>query len=278
MKLIDFDERFNRRAAKYLAKHAGERTEEEWEDVIAAAYRKFADTPMEEIGTTPRLYFAGMTSGQLVETLKEYLLQDISVPDMLCEELEKRGAVPEVLALLRETDESLVLYAVHLIGADPKAAPRYAQMLAEDAYDEHVKDEVAEKLAEMADSVTDELLALAGGPARAYALELLSRTAGRDERVYRALLDAFLSADEADLPQYAGYLAAYGDERALPALLQRIEEKIGFAAYRELKFAIEALGGSYDAERDFSQDPAYQKVAEAAKAGADTDIFSAKKE
>ena len=277
MKLIDLDGQFNRRVAKYLAKHAGERTEEEWEDAIAAAYRKFADTPMEEIGTTPRLYFAGMTNGRLVETLKEYLLQDVTVPDILLEELEKRGAVPETLALLRETDESLVLYAVHFIGADPQAAPRYAQMLAEDAYDEHVKDEVAEKLAEMADAVTDELLALAGGPARAYALELLSRTARRDERVLRALVDAFLSADEADLPQYAGYLAAYGDERALPALLQRIEEKIGFAAYRELKFAIEALGGSYDEARDFSQDAAYKKVAEAAEAGAETDIFSPQK-
>ena len=246
MKLIDLDGQFNRRVAKYLAKHAGERTEEEWEDAIAAAYRKFADTPAEALGTTPRLYFAGMTNGQLVETLKEYLLQDVTVPDILLEELEKRGAVPETLALLRETDESLVLYAVHFIGADPKAASRYAQMLAEDAYDEHVKDEVAEKLAEMADSVTDELLALAGGPARAYALELLSRTARRDER-------------------------------ALPALQRRIAEDVGFAAYRELKFAIEALGGSYDEARDFSQDAAYKKVAEAAEAGAETDIFSPQK-
>ena len=274
MKLIDFDDRFNRRMAKILEKHAGERTEEEWEDAIAAAYRKFGDTYMEEIGTTPRRYFEEMTDEQRVETLKEYLLQDIAVPDLLCEVLEQRGAVPAVLALLRETDETLVLYAVRFIGSDARAASRYAEMLADDKYDEHVKDAVAEKLAETADAVTDRLLALAEGPARAYALELLSRTQRRDERVFRALLDAFLSADEADLPLYAGYLAAYGDERALPALRQKIEEDIGFVAYRELKFAIEALGGEYDDERDFSQDSAYRKISEA---GAATDIFSSKK-
>ena len=167
MKLIDFDKKFNRRMAEYLEKHAGERSEEEWEDVIAAAYRKFGDTVLSEIGTTPRRYFADMTDGQLTETLKEYLLQDVSVPDLLCEELERRGAVPETLALLRETDEDLVLYAIRLIGADPRAAERYAQMLAEDAYDEHVKAELTETLREMADDATEALLQLLHGPARA---------------------------------------------------------------------------------------------------------------
>ena len=150
--------------AEYLEKHAGERSEEEWEDVIAAAYRKFGDTVLSEIGTTPRRYFADMTDGQLTETLKEYLLQDVSVPDLLCEELERRGAVPETLALLRETDEDLVLYAIRLIGADPRAAERYAQMLAEDAYDEHVKAELTETLREMADDATEALLQASARP------------------------------------------------------------------------------------------------------------------
>lgn len=275
MKLIDFDEKFNRRMAKFLEKHAGERTEEEWEDVIAAAYRKFGDTVLAEIGTTPRRYFADMADGQLVETLKEYLLQDIAVPDLLCEELERRGAVPEVLALLHETDEDLVLYAIHFIGADPRAAARYAEMLTEDAYDEHVKEELAENLQAMADAAADALLPLLNGRARDYALDILSHVRERDDRVYSALLNAFRAADEEDIPLYAGYLASYGDERALPALIDAIaREDIGFVAYRELKFAIEALGGSYDEERDFSQDAAFQKVK---AAGAETDIFQTKK-
>ena len=76
--------------------------------------------------------------------------------------------------------------------------------------------------------------------------------------MYKALLDAFLGADDADAPLYAGYLASYGDERALPSLLSAIErEDIGYVLFQELKFAIEALGGEYDKERDFSNDPAF---------------------
>ena len=56
----------------------------------------------------------------------------------------------------------------------------------------------------------------------------------------------------------ASYLASYGDSRALPVLLERIAgEDINFLEFRELKYAIEALGGEYNEERDFSSDPYY---------------------
>lgn len=58
-------------------------------------------------------------------------------------------------------------------------------------------------------------------------------------------------------------------------LLREIErEDIGFVAFQELKFAIEALGGEYEKQRDFSQDEAYKKIM-AASAG--SDIFGMKK-
>ena len=272
MKLIDFDEKFNARMAREIERHAGTRTEEEWENEIAAQYARFGQTPLKELnGQTPRQYFAQMSDEQLVETLKEYLLQDVSVPDFLCEELEGRAASPAILALLSQTDEELVLYALNVIGDDPRALGRYAEMLGEEAYDEHVKDAIADLLKGRADDGTEPMLALLGTENEAYALEVLSGTRRRDERVFRALTDAFLGADEGSFPLYAGYLAAYGDERALPQLLAAIErEDIGFVAFQELKFAIEALGGAYDKERDFSADESYKKIMEA---GAGTDIF-----
>ena len=64
-----------------------------------------------------------------------------------------------------------------------------------------------------------------------------------------------------NIPLYASYLAKYGDERALPFLMTAIEgEKISYADFEELRFAIEALGGKYDKERDFSQDKTYKKI------------------
>ena len=63
---------------------------------------------------------------------------------------------------------------------------------------------------------------------------------------------------------HASYLAAYGDERALPVLLEKIEDRsIGFVEFQELKYAIEALGGEYNEERDFSADKDYLAVEEA---------------
>ena len=41
MKLIDFDEFFNRAMERELTEHAGERTEEAWACAIADAYASF---------------------------------------------------------------------------------------------------------------------------------------------------------------------------------------------------------------------------------------------
>ena len=74
-------------------------------------------------------------------------------------------------------------------------------------------------------------------------------------------MQAFLTADETQSPVRAGYLAAYGDERALPHLMKRIEDRsIGFVEFQELKYAIEALGGEYNEPRDFSDDKDYLAV------------------
>ena len=274
MKLIDFDEKFNRKVAEMLEKHAGERTEEEWEDAIAKAYEQFGDTYMGAIGMTPRQYFEKMTESGLVETLKEYILQDVPVPDILCGELERRGAGDALLALLNETEE-LVHYALNLIGSDPRALPRYAEMLSEEEYDEHIKDALADLLKENADKVKERILPLVETENKPYALEILSRCKERDDRVFEALLAAFRTGEEEEVPLYAGYLAAYGDERALPALEEQIDrEDIDFVTFQELKFAIEALGGEYTKQRDFTQDESYKKIM---AAGAGTDIFGSGK-
>ena len=79
-----------------------------------------------------------------------------------------------------------------------------------------------------------------------------------------------MESDDKDMPLYAGYLASYGDERALPYLLEQIEKDVGYIAFQELKYAIEALGGEYTKQRDFSADPEYIAIK---KASGGTDIF-----
>ena len=92
-------------------------------------------------------------------------------------------------------------------------------------------------------------------------LEILSRCKQRDDRVFDILMNAFRTGDE--VPMHASYLAAYGDERALPVLLDYIDrDDINFLEFRELKYAIEALGGEYTKPRDFTNDPYYQEILE----------------
>ena len=74
------------------------------------------------------------------------------------------------------------------------------------------------------------------------------------------LLNAFRT-DPDNVPMHAGYLALYGDERALPYLLDKIDEEgISFVEFTELKYAIDSLGGEYLKERDFSDDPYYKLI------------------
>ena len=111
------------------------------------------------------------------------------------------------------------------------------------------------------------------GIAQGYMLEILSCVKERSDEVYETLLSAFLSAD--DTAVYAGYLAAYGDERALPVLLGRIEDRtIGFVEFQELKYAIEALGGEYDEPRDFTNDKDYLAIEAANLRSSDDEIKS----
>ena len=138
-----------------------------------------------------------------------------------------------------------------------------------------IKDALSDLMKTRADEVKESVLPLVKTKDGAYALEILSKCTQRDDRVYDALLTAFRTAEEEDVPLYAGYLASYGDDRALPYLAEHIRcSDIDFVTFQELKFAIEALGGEYNEQRDFSDDESYKKIM---AAGAGTDIFGSKR-
>jgi len=67
-----------------------------------------------------------------------------------------------------------------------------------------------------------------------------------------------------DTHAHLNYENKYGDERALPYLLKKIEDReIGFVEFQELKYAVEALGGEYNEPRDFSDDRDYRTIEDA---------------
>ena len=260
MKLIDFDGLFDEKLTKFMEENKNKYTEKQWEDVIPKLYKKFGDTYVSKVKCTPKEYYAKMSDSELAQCLCAHLREDVPVPEFLCTEIETRGAVETLLPLLSSEDTSAVSYAMNLIGDDARAYDEYFAILIENRADEDVRSDVVDIIRLHADELKERVIGLYNdGIAKEAMLEILSRVKVRDERVFEILLSAFRSGEE--LPRRAGYLASYGDERALPYLMDKIEDRsIGFIEFQELKYAIEALGGEYDEPRDFSGDKDYLAV------------------
>ncbi len=272
MKLYDFDGMFDEKLSEYIKKHSAEYKENEWEDVIPKMYARFGDTQIKSLGKSPNQYYAEMDDETLVAQLRAHIKQGIPVSVFLCNAIEARKNDGLLIPLLSGNGDE-VAYAMNLLGVSKAALPEYMRLLRE-SDSEDVKNTCVDNIKELADDVKDEALALyERGEQKEYMLEILSRCVIKDDRIFGILLNEF-RADDENVPMHASYLAAYGDERALPYLLDKIDEEgVSFIEYQELKYAIESLGGSYEKERDFSADPYYRLVKE--HNAKDTDIFSA---
>ena len=264
MKLIDFDGLFDEKLTQYMEENKNKYTEKQWEDIIPKLYKKFGDTYVAKVKCTPKEYYARMTNDELTSTLTAHLQADVPVPEFLCAEIENRGEVETLLTLLQGEDVQSAVYALNLLGDNPQAFDGYFDILTANRFDEDVRSDVTDIFKIHADEMkTRAYQAYQQGVAQEYMLEILSRVKEKSDDVFQVLMQAFLT-DE-NLPMRASYLAAYGDERALPQLLKRIEDQsIGFVEFQELKYAIEALGGEYDEARDFTNDKDYIAVEAAA--------------
>lgn len=264
MKLIDFDGLFDEKLTQFMEENKNKYTEKQWEDIIPKLYKKFGDTYVAKVKCTPKEYYAKMTDEQLVETLCAHVKEDVPTPEFLCAEMETRGQTQTLLPLLQGDDETIALYALNLIGDDRAAFDAYFAIITENRLGENIRSDITDVFKLHADEVKEKALAAyKQGKGQEYMLEILSRLKNKDDEVYHILLSAFLSGEET--PIRASYLAAYGDERALPHLMQKIQDRsIGFVEFQELKYAIEALGGEYDEPRDFTSDKDYIAVEAAA--------------
>lgn len=260
-KLIDFDGLFDEKLAEYVRDNPTKYTEKQWENVIPKLYRQFGDTYVAKAGATPRQYYSSMTDEELCDALARHVSEGVPVSDFLCREIERRGCTDALVRLLSLREEEILTLAVNLAGSSEKAYPAYFDLLICEVSAD-IKEAVCEQLKGGADAAKERAIACyEAGQEREIMLEILSRCKQRDDRVFDILMNAFRTGDE--VPMHASYLAAYGDERALPVLLDYIDrDDINFLEFRELKYAIEALGGEYTKPRDFTNDPYYQEILE----------------
>ena len=237
LKVIDVDKLFDKYISGYVYKNVGKIKPEEIEDNIPVMYEKFGIEPLEELdGFTPQEYYKRATARELFDCLKKHAEDKVPVPDFLFEAIiaDKNNYRETVKELTAATAGEL--------------CEEYAtETLAENA------DAAAEELVSAAENAT--------GDAKERIAEVLSHVSKkRNDKIFDILVNAFTECGD-KVSQYAGYLARYGDERAIPFLTAAIEnEKISYADFEELRFAIEALGGEYDKKRDFTADKTYKKI------------------
>jgi hypothetical protein len=268
MKLYDFDGMFDEKLSEYIKKNGDKHKEKEWEDIIPTLYAKFGDTQIKSLGKTPNQYYAEMTDEQLIKSLSAHLKQGVPVSEFLCNAIEARKIDNLLLPLLDGTEDE-VTYALNLLGASPLAADKYMQIIVT-SDNEDIVNTCVDYVKELADNVKATALDNYNkGVCKEYMLEILSRCVVKDDVIFDILIKEFRS-DPDNVPMHASYLAAYGDERALDYLLDKIDEDgISYVEYQELKFAIEALGGTYTKERDFSGDPYYELIKQHGAQGID---------
>ena len=265
-KILDIDALFDKYISDYVYDNIGKVKPEEIENKIPDLYVKFGDEKLEELdGKTPNTYYKDFSGEELVQMLKEHVESGVSVSDFLCEAItaSKDNEDAVCSAINGDAPEEFTVYLMNMLGQmqSNRAKDKYLEFILWD-YSEGIRELATELLCDMADEVKEQILLELDGvqeEKKINLVEILSHCQ-KDDRVFNVLVDEFM-AHKDKVQIYAGYLSKYGDERALPVLMEAIEqEKISYADFEELRFAIEALGGEYDKPRDFSADKTYKKI------------------
>lgn len=266
VKIIDIDALFDKYISDYVYTSIGKVKPEEIENQIPQLYVSFGDTKLKDLdGKTPNEYYRAFSGEELIECLKQHLKTGVAVSDFLCEAItgDKKNESLLISAISDDADEEFTIYVMNMLSdmGSKGVAKRYMEFILWD-YSETIRELATESLAHFADDVKEDILSQfndVDDDKKACLTEILSN-ASKDDRVFEVLINEFLRR-VTQVPLYANYLTKYGDERALPYLMTAIEnEKISYADFEELRFAIEALGGEYNKIRDFSSDKTYKKI------------------
>ena len=263
--LLDIDELFSDFIPDYINKNCQGLTPEEIEGKIDEIYNAFTQEPLKATrGKTITEYYDGFTAEELCIALGEHIRSNIAPSAYLTDAITNKDGGEEILLeYLSSDNEELAVYALNLLadkGYD-KADDKLLDFIlnGENATLLELSTEI---LSTRANEVKDKILNCFDDASEAVKVnlcEILSYTVPT-EKVLSILLEEFKSHSE-NIPLYAQFLGRFGDEKALPVLLEVIEkDSIDYADYQELKSAIEMLGGEYQNKKDFSSDKAFLAV------------------
>ncbi len=281
MKLIDFNGRFRRDYLNWCAKHQDIANDEERiDELFYTMYTEWFRRPKQWLqGKTPEQYFEEIGDPRMYVTMMiEYIKEDMELPDPLVTCMEERKAevypiIRNILFADREEEisedalEEVQSHIISLISEMDLAHPyeRYIGFLRNKTEESSLLDEAsyalleAEHLADYRESLLD-AYRVAAGYGKLCLLDILSSFEG-DGEIYDILAEEF-QQEEADKGFLAGCLGKLGDSRAIPLLERELERSdLEYMLYRELREAVEMLGGDEVADRDFTGDRDYDFLA-----------------
>ena len=238
---------------------------EDIENKISDLYLTFGDEKNDLLdGFSPNLYYKKYDTSTLLEALKEHVNKNVPISDYLCEAIiDKKDVDLIVKYLLNDVSDQFTVYLLNLLNDCGGKLPtsRLIEFLLYD-YSNTVFELATEMLKSEANFVKERLLEVFDDLdvlKKEAVCEILSN-ANIDERITKLLLFELRNNPE-KLPLYVSFLVKYNDESVLPYLYEKIEDdKISYADFEELRFAIESLGGNYNKKRDFSHDKSYKKI------------------
>lgn len=260
---IDFDRLFENYADKYYHEHEYEYDRpDDFARDLDKVYNEWATSPQTVLGgLSPSEFFEKIPTGELIDILKGACAGDNNPSSLLFDRIASEPSLLDGLCELAKdsSDEKLLNVTLSLINELGGGENCFYLDMIERDIDAAVKEQCIDMLCSRASEVESELLSRAQktddvGMIELY-LEVLTYCKPGNDKILD-FLKMMLELDP-NTAFIAGLIARYGDERAV-AYLYPLLDTCDYAAYLEIRNAIEELGGSVDDNyRDFSGDPMY---------------------
>ncbi len=266
MKIIDFDAYFSDVLNDWIEKNQHRfRKPDDMENEVPDVYLRWLNTPADWLdGAAPGTYFDQFdNSAELCELLKQYIAEDVSVPDPLLDRLADLADAEALLSVAKDKSapDEARMDCIELLRQIESTLPMvdFIRWQVERDDDADILDNALESLRQMGPAVCKPAkiaFNAADAEGKEALLDVLADYPG-DEDVFQFALEQFKTQkDKRGL--FAGYLAKLDDDRALEHLLDVAEsDDVSYMDFIEIRSAIERLGSEAPV-KDWSNDPTFK--------------------